>query len=246
MTSTVVEIAARGEGVSCTLSGDLVVPRLVRRRGRDVEVALVAGRAMLLPGDDVRIDIRVDAGCELHLVDIGGLVVYGRPEGDEAPARWHAVVELAPAARVTWEGLPTVVTEHGRLLRSTTLRMASGSSALLRETLVLGRTGESGGELRSEMDAEDEHGPLLRETLEVRGARPEAGVLGRCRVMDSIVALGRRLDTEEDDAVTRLELARGGTVLRDLCGAAHDSRLGELWRAVVRTSEEHPRQRVAA
>lgn len=246
MTSTVVEITARGEDVSCALSGELVVPRLVRRRGRHVAVALVAGRAMLLPGDDVRIDIRIDEGCELHLVDIGGLVVYGRPEGDDAPARWQAVAELAPAARVTWEGLPTVVTEHGRLLRSTTLRMASGSSALLRETLVLGRTGESGGELRSEMDAEDERGPLLRETLEAQGTRPEAGVLGRYRVMDSIVALGRRLEAEEDDAVTRLELARGGTVLRDLCGAAHDSRLGDLWRSMMRTADDPQRQRVAA
>ena len=75
MIPTVVDISPRGEGVSCLLEGELVVPRLVRRHGRSVEVALVAGRAMLLPGDDVRIRITVGEGCTLRLVDIGGLVV---------------------------------------------------------------------------------------------------------------------------------------------------------------------------
>ncbi len=246
MTRTVVEVAPRGGDVSCVLAGDLVVPRLVRRRGRHVEVALVAGRAMLLPRDEVEIDVRLGAGCTLRLVDIGGLVVYGRPDEADAASRWHACLDLAADARLTWEGLPTVVTAHGRLLRSTAVRLASGSSVVLRETLVLGRTGEAGGDLRSDTDAADEGGPLLRETLEVRGTRPEAGVLGRYRVMDSIVALGERLGPVDDDAVTRLDLARGGTVVRDLCEAAHESRLGPVWAAVARGGGAPEGGRVAA
>ncbi|MGB4778342.1 urease accessory protein UreD, partial [Microbacterium sp.] len=151
MTETVVEIAGRGDEVSCVLSGELVVPRLVRRRARSVRVALVAGGAMLLPGDEVRVRIRVGAGCTLGLVDIGGLVVYGRGDAGDA-SQWHAHLDLAADAHLTWDGLPTVVTDDGELARTLTVRLAAGSSAVLRETLVLGRTGERGGRLRTDTD----------------------------------------------------------------------------------------------
>ncbi|MDQ1082757.1 MULTISPECIES: urease accessory protein UreD [Microbacterium] len=233
MSTTIVEVAPRGTDAAYSLAGELIVPRLVARRRRRVEVALVAGRAMLLPGDHVHLDIRVGEGCTLDLVDIGGLVVYGRPDLGDEPSGWHAAITLAPGARLTWEGLPTVVTADGELLRSTVLRLSSGSSVALRETLVLGRTGESGGRLSSDLDATDAAGPLLRETLEVQGDRPEPGVLGRARVMDSIVVLGERLGPVDETGIARLDLAGEGTTLRHLGDAAHHSPLGELWRAAV-------------
>lgn len=238
MSTTIVEVAPRGADAAYALAGELIVPRLVARRGRHVEVALVAGRAMLLPGDHVHLDIRVGAGCTLDLVDIGGLVVYGRPDLGDEPSGWRADITLGPGARLTWEGLPTVVTADGELVRSTVLRLASGSSLALRETLVLGRTGEAGGRLRSDLDAVDVAGPLLRETLEVHGNRPEPGVLGRSRVMDSILVLGERLDAVDETGITRLDLAGEGTTLRYLGDAAHRSPLGELWRTAAPTRTE--------
>lgn len=233
MSVTVVEVAPRGEGAAYTLTGELIVPRLVARRGRHVEVALVAGRAMLLPGDHVDLRIRVGAGCTLSLVDIGGLVVYGRPGLGDEPSGWRAEITLAPGARLTWEGLPTVITADGELVRSTVVRVAPGASVALRETLVLGRTGETGGRLRSDLDATDAEGPLLRESLEVHGDRPEPGVLGKSRVMDSIVVLGERLDPVDETGIARLDLAGSGTTLRYLGDAAHHSALGELWRTAA-------------
>jgi urease accessory protein len=233
-----VEVAPRGADASYSLAGELIVPRLIARRGRHVEVALVAGRAMLLPGDHVHLDIRVGADCALDLVDIGGLVVYGRPDLGDEPSGWRADITLASGARLRWEGLPTVVTTDGELVRSTVLRLASGSSAFLRETLVLGRTGEAGGRVHADMDAVDAAGPLLRETLEVRGDRPEPGVLGRARVMDSVVVLGERLDAVDESGITRLDLAGEGTTLRYLGDAAHVSPLGELWRTATTTRRD--------
>ncbi|MCI9859610.1 urease accessory protein UreD [Microbacterium proteolyticum] len=238
MSTTVVEVAPRGADAAYSLSGELIVPRLIARRGRHVEVALVAGRAMLLPGDHVHLDIRVGEGCTLDLIDIGGLVVYGRPDLGDEPSGWRADITLGPGARLTWEGLPTVVTADGELVRSTVLRLASGASVALLETLVLGRTGEAGGRLRSDLDAADAAGPLLRESLEVRGDRPEPGVLGRSRVMDSIVVLGDRLDAVDEAGITRLDLAGDGTTLRYLGEAAHHSPLGELWRIATQTRTE--------
>lgn len=224
--------------MSCALAGELVVPRLVRRQGRSVEVALVAGRAMLLPGDDVRIRVTVGEGCTLRLVDIGGLVVYGRPGEIEKASEWHARVDLAPGAHLAWEGLPTVITDAGHLTRSLTMTLSRGSSALLRETLVLGRTGERGGRLRADTDIRDASGPILRETLEARGDVRVPGILGSARVVDSVIAVGDHTAIDEVAGATRLEFERGGTVVRYLGDAAHDSPLsGDLTRAARRALE---------
>ncbi|WP_353808944.1 urease accessory protein UreD [Agromyces sp. SYSU T00194] len=229
MRPTVVDVAPRGDEVSCALSGELVVPRLVRRRGRAAEVALVAGRAMLLPGDEVRMRIAVGPGCTLTLVDIGGLVVYGR-DGAGEPSGWHARIELAADAHVAWDGLPTVVTDAGDLRRSLTIVLGPGASATCRETLVLGRAGERGGRLRSTTDASDGTGPLLHETLDVSGSDPVPGILGHHRVMDGILALGDRAPVDDVAGATRLDLERGGTLLRHLGEAAHESPLAGLVR----------------
>ncbi|MFE5409560.1 urease accessory protein UreD [Microbacterium sp. NPDC056569] len=225
MNPSVVDISPRGEGVSCTLTGELVVPRLVRRHGRSVEVALVAGRAMLLPGDDVRIRIRVGEDCTLSLVDIGGLVVYGRPGEAGAASQWHARVDLAARAHLAWDGLPTVITDAGSLTRSLTMTLARGSSAMLRETLVLGRVGERGGRLTADTDIRDAIGPILRETLEARGDARVPGILGPTRVVDSLIAVGDDVAVSDVRGTTRLDLERAGTVLRYLGDAAHDSPL---------------------
>jgi len=227
VTATVVEITARGEATSCVLEGELIVPRLIRRRGRSVHVALVAGRAMLMPGDRVDLRIRVGDGCSLRLEDIGGLVVYGRPGGDTASA-WHADLRLGAESVLIWDGLPTVITDAGALERRTTIRLGPRAGVLLRETLVLGRTGERGGRLASETDAADAAGPLLRETLHVDGGAPVPGVLGDQRVVDSILALGEHVPVPSVDGATRLDLERGGAVLRHLGSHAHASPLEGL------------------
>ena len=219
------------------LSGEFVIPRLTHPRGRAVDVTLVAGRAMLLPGDDVRLRIEVGEECALRLVDIGGLVVYGRTGEPGAASQWHARIDLAAGAHLVWEGLPTVVTDAGSLERSLAVRLAARSSALLRETLVLGRAGERGGRLTSDTDVTDAAGPLLRETVRVHGHAPVPGVLGAARVMDSISALGDTalaVDVAGAAGTARLELERGGTVLRHLGDEAHASPLGDIWDGLTR------------
>ena len=225
MSATVVDISPHGERVSCVLAGDFVVPRLVRRERRSVEVALVAGRAMLLPGDAVRIEISVGEGCTLSLVDVGGLVVYGRAGEAGEQSHWHACADLAAGAQLRWQGLPTVITDAGHLTRSLTVRLAAGSSATLRETLVLGRSGERGGRVTTETDAADAVGPILRDRLEVSGAETVPGVLGTDRIVDSILALGDGADLADVPGAARLDFERGGAMLRYLGDALHESPL---------------------
>lgn len=237
MNPTLVEISPRGDSASCALAGEFVIPRLVGKTDRSVEVALVAGRAMLLPGDGVHMRITVGQGCTLRLVDIGGLVVYGRPGEADAASQWHAHVELARDAHLTWEGLPTVITAAGDLSRSLTLRLEPASTAVLRETLVLGRVGERGGRLTADTDIADATGPILRETLEVRGDGGMPGILGASRVVDSIIAVGDAVALADVAGATRLDAERGGTVLRYLGDAAHDSPLGSVARIAAPVAE---------
>lgn len=228
MTPTLVDVAARGGDVSCRLEGEFVIPRLVRRVGRSVDVALVAGRAMLLPGDDVRIDISVGEGCELTLVDIGGLVVYGREGRVGGASGWHACIELADRARLRWDGLPTVITDAGALTRSLTVRLAAGASAILRETLVLGRAGERGGRVQADTEITDAVGPILRETLDVAGGAPAPGILGADRIVDTILAVGERAVLPDVPGACLLSFERGGSMLRHMGRAAHDSPLPDV------------------
>jgi urease accessory protein len=233
VSSTVVEVIPRGEEVTCRLEGEFVIPRMIRRQGRSVDIALVAGRAMLLPADRVRIRVSVGEGCILRLVDIGGLVVYGREGAADEASQWHARVDLAAHAHLTWDGLPTVITDAGVLTRSLTVRLASDASAMLRETLVLGRAGERGGRLAAETDAADAVGPILRESLEVTGADPVPGILGAERVVDSILALGDHAPVADAPGAVRLDFERGGTMLRYLGDAAHASPLGSIHLAAA-------------
>lgn len=226
MRPTVVEVSARGDSVACALDGELVLPRLVHRRGHSVEIALVSGRAMLMPGDHVELDIRVGDGCSVRLVDIGGLIVYGREEVGQS--QWHARLDLGADAHLVWDGLPTVVTDAGSLTRSMTVRLGAGASVIARETLVLGRSGERGGALTADVDVTDAAGPVLRERLQVRGDQPRPGILGSCRVVDSVLYLGEGIEAPHVPGALRLDLERGGAVLRYLGDHAHDSPLERL------------------
>tara|TARA_Y100000114_G_scaffold155758_1_gene180772 strand:- start:357 stop:1148 length:792 start_codon:yes stop_codon:yes gene_type:complete len=223
---TVVEVTARGDAVTCVLDGDAVIPRLVHRRGHCVEIALVSGRAMLMPGDHVELDVRVGDGCSVRLVDIGGLIIYGREEVGQS--QWHAHLDLGADAHLVWEGLPTVVTDAGSLTRSMTVRLGAAASVVARETLVLGRSGERGGALTADVEVTDAAGPVLRERLQVRGDQPCPGILGSQRVVDSVLYLGEGITAPHVPGAVRLDLERGGAVLRYLGDHAHDSPLESL------------------
>lgn len=208
-----------------------LAPRLISRGPDRVHVGITAAEMILLDEDRVHLDVEVGPGCTLHLEDIGGMVAYPRkrPEEPGPPAEWHVSLRLAEGARVVWEGLPFVVSESADVLRTTTAELAEGARALIRETLVWGRSGETGGRLRSTTHAFDDAGDLLLEHLDADASAPEPGVLGGHRVMDSLIALGFEPSTEPGDLV----LAEPGAVARHLAAETHTSpharRMG-LWR----------------
>ena len=214
----------RGSG---RLRTELVVgklaPRLISRDETRAHVGMTAAEMILLDADEVHLQVEVGAGCALRLEDIGGMVAYPRkrPEQPGPPAQWHVDLRLEQDARLIWEGLPFVIAQDADVLRRTQVDLADGARALIRETLVWGRSGETGGRLRSITHAADPGGDLLLEDVEADAGQPAPGILGEHRVLDSLIALGFEPKTAPGDLV----LAQPGAVARHLGAQTHTSGL---------------------
>ena len=196
-------------------------PRLLDRGPDVARVALVATVALLLAGDDVVVEVRVGPGVHLEIVETSGTVAYDMRGGC---ASWRVDARVAAGATLTWAGLPLVVSAGAAVTRRTSVVLAAGARALLRETVVLGRTGEVGGDLLLSTDVRRDDGrPVLREELDLgREHRQAAALLGGARCLDQLTVLGQRADLEGPEV---LQLAEPGTVVRTLADDLHRSEL---------------------
>ena len=192
-------------------SSHLRAYRLPAVAGLD-RVALVPEQAVLLADDSVSVWVRVGAGRALEIVEPGGTVAYAM-RGRQA--RWDTTVEIEAGGSLVWHGEPFVVAAGADVRRSLTADLAAGTSLVLRETLVLGRSGEVPGRLRCRTDVTRDGSPLLVEELD------SATGLGPHRVLDQVLRLGR--SAEPGPHTMRLE--SGDTVDRWLGDATHASPL---------------------
>lgn len=204
-------------------------------------VALVGQTALLLGGDEVRVDVEVGPGAVLELADVAATVAY---HGRGRPAGWHTIVRLGPDARLSYAGQPLVVSNGAAVTRSLILDLADGASAWLRETVVLGRAGEVGGRLDASTVLCRTGEEFCREQLLLDPrTRDRPGVLTGIRVLDSVLWLGaappgpaplpseRRsgspnLQHERPDVATYALLDEGSTITRFLGSSLADSPLG--------------------
>ncbi|MFT3717006.1 MAG: urease accessory protein UreD [Gordonia sp. (in: high G+C Gram-positive bacteria)] len=238
MQSTVVEIERAAPRARVTMSagaGTVLVPRLLDRTETTAHLALVAGGAMLLGGDRLDVRIRVGDGCTLELTEVGGTVAYGTGRPDTAdvvgePSVWTVDVVLGADATLLWMGRETVVADGADLTRTLTVTAEAGATAVIRETTVLGRSGERGGRARLVSQISYDDVPLLVEDTDVRGDRPVPGILGEARVFDTVLIAGRRPADERG----AMALAGPGALARHLGHRLHHSPLEDVfdaWRA---------------
>lgn len=214
-------IALHPDG-SLDLRSDAFAPKVLHRSQFDVRVGLVGARALLLAGDDVELEVDVAAGCALELVEIAATVAY---DGRGGSASW--TTRAGVRGRFVWDAQPFVVADGARVERDLSVDLAPGGVLAVRETIVWGRSGESGGALRSRTRVEVAGDPLLVEDLDLRdpAVRTSPAVLGDHRVLDTVLVAGTRL-THPD----ALQFDGCGSVLR---GFDHDA-VGEVWAAVRR------------
>lgn len=208
----------------------LLRPVLQHHDERGARVGLVPEGALLLAGDAVEIDIGVDAGARLDLVEPGGTVAFDMRGGR---ARWDVRIRLGAGATLSWAGEPFVVAAGADVARRIVIDLAPGAALALRETLVLGRFGEGPGRMRQHTVASLGEVPVLVEDLPL-DPTTVPGLLGGHRVMSSVLLLGPGLAEGDDVGTDRYDLEAGGHLWRRLGVQAHETVPGEAWRAAVR------------
>ncbi|MDR1711345.1 MAG: urease accessory protein UreD [Propionibacteriaceae bacterium] len=201
------------------------VARVVNGAPGTLSVALIPTQAILLDGDWIEVAVRVGARTKLEIVEVAGVVAY---PGDGLGAAYTTRISVGNAGALVWKAMPLVVADGARLERLTTVTLGKGATACLRETLVLGRSGEQGGWLRATTRVDDPAGPVLREQLLADGRHRLPGIMGAAKVLDQAMLVGA--DPAETDPAW-LKLARPGVVARALTDAAHRAKLDPVFDA---------------
>ena len=179
------------------LVSGLLRPQVVRDRPDHVRIGLVAITALLLGGDEVELEVRVGAGASLELFEVAGTVAY---HGRGQSASWRVTIALENGACLDYSGAPFVVSDGADVVRTLDLGLDPTASARLRETVVLGRSGQIGGRLRSRTAIAVGGRPAFLEDqlLDPSGIRNSPGLLGSHRVIDTVVALGPNAQGSDD------------------------------------------------
>ncbi|QVQ51966.1 urease accessory protein UreD [Spiractinospora alimapuensis] len=226
-TSIVVESVGGRARAAVLEGGAHLRPRLVELDGTHARIALVAVCATLLAGDHIRLTIAVGPGVTLELLEPSGTVAYDARGGR---ASWHTSVRLAENAGLLWRGAPFVVADGADVSRHTALDLHSGARALVAETVVLGRSGEQGGALRTSTHARYGGRDLLVEDVDLRhpATRADPGMLADARVLATTTLVGAE-ETTPRSHETRLP--GPGALARALTREAHtvEAALNDTW-----------------
>jgi urease accessory protein len=131
-------------------------------------VYLAAGAAGPIGGDELELTVAVGPGACLTLRTVAATVVL--------PGRGESVLRLAlsvgAGGRLTVLPEPTVVATRARHVMRTNAEVAAGGALVLREEVILGRHGETGGAYRGLSRVDVAGAPLLRHELALDGADP--------------------------------------------------------------------------
>lgn len=158
---------------------------------RDVaRVALAAGTAGPLGGDDFALDVHVGAGSTLVLTEVSAMIVLPGPHGDRSHMR--VTVRVEEGATFVWLPKPIIAAlgcDHDHDVR---ISLERNARMVVREETILGRHREEPGDFRTTLRITYEDRPLYHQQLkfgpDADGAR-SAAVLGENRAVGSVVAV---------------------------------------------------------
>ena len=199
--------------VSGLRRGSRLAPRVLAADSTGVHACLVPTQAGPLAGDHDRVTIRVGAGATLIVEPIGAACALA----GSARTLLELDVELGAGARLVFEEAPLILACGANVARSTTVRLAAGAVAALRDVIVLGGEGHAGAGVRliSSLRVADPRGALLHDALRVdptlvHGDGHVALAPGH-RVVGTLSLFGLRPPDDDPEA---LALAREGMLRR--------------------------------
>jgi urease accessory protein len=147
----------------CSMSPITLVPRRGETGARTVHLVNSAGAP--LGGDELRLTVRVGAGARLRLSGVAATLALPGPHADDSVSTVDIEVESGGALEYLPE--PTVVTARARHTAELLVSLGSGARLRTREMLVLGRTGERPGRLRSRQRVVRDGIALLHQVLDI-------------------------------------------------------------------------------
>ncbi len=160
-------------------------------------------------------------------------------DGRGRSAGWQVEARVAAGGSLIMVGEPFVVSAGADVDRSFSLEVAGSGRAVIRETVVLGRSGEIGGALRNRTVIS--HGGVDVSVEEQRldvGTRSLPGILGAHRVMDTVTVIGSGITVPTPDGAAAFALPDGaGTVLRWIGTESAASTLHAGWPPLVEQAQ---------
>lgn len=142
-------------------------PILLRRTPGAVH--LVSGAGGPLGGDDLRLDVVVGPGASLTVHSVAATVAL---PGRGGFSTLLVSATVAAGGRLEWLPEPTVVADGAEHHARIEVDLAPDAELLLRDEVVLGRSGERGGRMRSAVHVTRDGRPVLRSELVLDGADP--------------------------------------------------------------------------
>jgi urease accessory protein len=192
------------------------VPLAARTVG-DGKLVLVQTAAGPLAGDRIALDVEVGPGATLELTSTAATLAYPASEHGRVDVR----IRVGPGGRLAWLAQPLILAAGCDLLGTVELQLDEGAVALVRETVVLGRHGETAGRYRQTLRCDLDGSPLLRESVVLDGSSATTAsplVLGSARAYATLALLGARPQAEPEG--DELDLAGPGRLLRGLAADA--------------------------
>lgn len=181
-------------------------PVVLRPTGGD-RLHLLHAAGGPLGGDRLRLTGTVGTACALRVDSAGATVVQPGLAGEQAD--WTVRLDVAAGACLRWAPQPTVVCAGADFRTGLHATVDPDGTLFVREVLVLGRSGETGGRYTGGLSVMVGDEPLISHENLVDGADPElAGPAGSGghRVHGTVLAAGRAVRPTDERA------GRTGTV----------------------------------
>lgn len=137
---------------------------LVPKRGSNT-VHLVNSASAPLGGDELTLSVRVGAGARLRLAGVAATLALPGPRAGGSVSTVD--IEVGSGGALEYLPEPTVITARARHTAELVASLAPDARLRAREVLVLGRSGESPGRLRTTQRIVRAGVPLLHQTLSI-------------------------------------------------------------------------------
>ncbi len=188
---------------------------LVQRERGAARVALAAGAAGPLGGDDFQLDVEVGEGSTLVLNEIAAMLVLPGARGGRS--RMRITVKVDAGATFVWLPEPVIAARGCDHEHAISVRLAAGARLVLREETLLGRHREPPGNLCTTLRVEYAGIPLYHQQLSFG---PDAGGWGSAAVSGDNHAVGSviAVDPKWADAAPAENAYHAGAVLVPLPG----------------------------